>query len=273
MKRILVPTDFSEISQNALKTAAQIAKKSNAEIIILHVLELPHQMTDAIIGGVSIPETMLFIKRANELLDKISLQPHLDEIPVTEIVKMDKAVQGILQISKDYDIDLIVMGTHGSSGIQESLIGSVTEKVILKSEIPILVIKEEILNFRAADIVFVADFGKLTKRPFEKFLNFVNFFGSKIHLVTICTPNNFKSTHLIEKEMNEFALVFDLTNFSVNIYNDTNIEKGIVNFSNSINADVIAICIQARVGLNHFFKVHNKELVGRKIKPVLMFEF
>ena len=62
MKRILVPIDFSAHSENALKVAAQIAKKNNSEIHLLHMLEIPTQMNDAITGATGIPEVMLFKK-------------------------------------------------------------------------------------------------------------------------------------------------------------------------------------------------------------------
>ena len=273
MKRILVPTDFSQHAEDALKVAAQIAKKDNSEIIILHMLELPHQMNDAILGGKSIPETMLFMKKANEMLDEIASRPYLDGIPVTEIAKIDRPIHGISQVSKDYEIDLIVMGSHGSSGIQELLIGSNTEKVVRNSEIPVLVIKKEILNFNAANIVFASDFTSETKKPFEKLLAFTRFFESKIHLVTICTPNSFKPTHVIENAMNEFVYEFNLTNYSTHIYNDTNIEKGIINFSNSINADIIGMCTHGRTGFAHFFNGSISEgLVNHAIKPVITFK-
>jgi len=273
MKRILVPTDFSQHAEDALKVAAQIAKKDNSEIIILHMLELPHQMNDAILGGKSIPETMLFMKKANEMLDEIASRSYLDGIPVTEIAKIDRPIHGISQVSKDYEIDLIVMGSHGSSGIQELLIGSNTEKVVRNSEIPVLVIKKEILNFNAANIVFASDFTSETKKPFEKLLAFTRFFESKIHLVTICTPNSFKPTHVIENTMNEFVSEFNLTNYSTYIYNDTNIEKGIINFSNSINADIIGMCTHGRTGFAHFFNGSISEgLVNHAIKPVITFK-
>lgn len=273
MKRILVPTDFSEHAEDALKVAAQIAQKNDSEIIILHMLELPHQTNDAVLGGASIPETMLFMKKANEMLDEVSSRPYLDGIQITEIVKMDRPIHGISQVSKDYDIDLIVMGSHGSSGIQELLIGSNTEKVVRNSEIPVLVIKKDVSNFNAANIVFASDFTEETKKPFEKLLNFTNFFESKIHLVTICTPNSFKPTHVIEKAMNKFVTEFNLTNYSTHIYNDTNIEKGILNFSNSINADIIGMCTHGRTGFAHFFNGSISEgLVNHAVKPVITFK-
>ena len=270
MKRILVPTDFSEHAEDALKVAAQIAQKNDSEIIVLHMLELPHQMNDAILGGASIPETMLFMKKANEMLDEISSRPYLDGIPVTEIVKIDKPIHGITQVSKDYDIDLIIMGSHGSSGVEELLIGSNTEKVVRNSEIPVLVIKKDISDFKVANIVFASDFSQETKKPFEKLLNFTKFFESKIHLVTICTPNSFKPTHVIEKAMKNFITEFNITNYTTHIYNDTNIEKGIINFANSINADIIGMCTHGRTGFAHFFNGSISEgLVNHAVRPVI----
>ncbi|RYJ37234.1 UspA domain-containing protein [Flavobacterium anhuiense] len=273
MKRILVPTDFSEHAEDALKVAAQIAKKNNSELILLHMLELPQQSNDAIMGGTSIPETMLFMKKANETLDEVASRDYLEGIPVTEIVKMDKPIHGITQISKDYDIDLIVMGSHGSSGVEELLIGSNTEKVVRNSEIPVLVIKKNIPNFNAANIVFASDFSDEAKKPFEKLLNFTKLFDSKLHLVTICTPNSFKPTHISEEAMNDFIEEFDISNYTTQIYNDTNIEKGIINFSNKIDADVIGMCTHGRTGFAHFFNGSISEgLVNHAIKPVITFK-
>ncbi|MFG4001319.1 universal stress protein [Flavobacterium aquidurense] len=273
MKQILVPTDFSEPAENALKVAAQIAKKNNSEIIILHILELPSQMNDAVLGGASIPETMLFIKKANEMLDEVSSRPYLDGIWITEIVKIDKPIHGISQVSKEHNADLIVMGSHGSSGIEELLLGSNTEKMVRNSEIPVLVIKKDIANFNTSNIIFASDFSDETRKPFEKFINLAKFFEAKIHLVTICTPNSFKTTHAAEKAMNKFISEFNPGNYQTHIYNDTNIEKGIINFSNSINADIIGMCTHGRTGFAHFFNGSISEgLVNHAIKPVLTFK-
>jgi nucleotide-binding universal stress UspA family protein len=273
MKRILVPTDFSEHAEDALKAAAQIAKKNDSEIIILHMLELPSQMSDAVLGGASIPETMLFVQKANETLDEVSSRSYLDGIPVTEIVKMDKPIHGITQISKDYDVDLVVMGSHGHSAIEELLIGSNTEKVVRNSEIPVLVIKKNASGFNTSNIVFASDFSNEAKKAFEKLLTFTKPFDSKIHLVTICTPNSFKPTHVIETAMHEFISEFNLTHYSTHIYNDTNIEKGIINFSNSVNADIIGMCTHGRTGFAHFFNGSISEgLVNHAVRPVITFK-
>ncbi|MFV7234382.1 universal stress protein [Flavobacterium sp. ZB4R12] len=273
MKRILVPTDFSEHAEDALKVAAQIAKKNNCEIFLLHMLELPGQMSDAISGGSGIPEVMLFIKKANETFQKIKERPYLNGISVSETVQFERASDGILSFCKKNKIDLIIMGSHGSSGIEEMLIGSNTEKVVRLSDIPVLVIKKDIGKFEARNFVFASDFSKEIKKPFKKMIEFTKIFDANLFLVMICTPNSFKTTLVAEKVMNDFIADFDIQNYSFHIFNDVNIENGILNFSNTINADLIGLCTHGRTGLAHFFNGSiSEDLVNHTVKPVITFK-
>jgi nucleotide-binding universal stress UspA family protein len=273
MKRILVPTDFSAHAESALKVAAQIAKKSNSEILLLHMLEIPSQMNDAITGAASIPEVMLFIKKANETLLKLKDKDYLKGIQVTEYVKFEKAFDGILSFSSEHKTDLIVMGSHGVSGIEEILVGSNTENVVRLSEVPVLVIKKDTTELKGTNFVFASDFSKEIKKPFEKMIAFSKIFDAKLNLVMICTPNSFKSTALSEKIMNDFIADFKITNYSTHIYNDANIEKGIINFSKTMNADLIGLCTHGRTGLAHFFTGSiSEDLVNHAIRPVITFK-
>lgn len=273
MKRILVPTDFSEYAENALKVAAIIAKKNNCEIFLLHLLELPNQMNDAVTGGSSIPEVMLFIKKANETLQKIKEQPYLNEISVNASVQFERAFSGILSFNKKNEIDLIVMGSHGTSGIEEVLIGSNTEKVVRLSEIPVLVIKKDIRNFKFNNFVFASDFSKETKKPFKKMIEFAKIFNANLYLVMICTPNSFKTTKMSEEIMRNFITSFEIENYSTHLYNDVNIENGIINFTNSIDADLIGLCTHGRTGFAHFFNGSiSEDLVNHTVKPVITFK-
>jgi nucleotide-binding universal stress UspA family protein len=273
MKRILVPTDFSKHAEDALKAAAQIAKKNGAEIFLLHLLELPNQMNDAVTNGSSIPEVMLFIKKANEKLQKIKEEPHLQGITITTTVQFEKAFDGILSFNKKNKIDLIVMGSHGSSGIEEILIGSNTEKVVRLSDIPVLVIKKNLDTFNIKNIVFASDFSTEIKKPFLKMIEFAKIFDANLILVMICTPNSFKTTAMGEKTMKNFIADFEVKNYSMQIYNDSNIETGILNFSNTVDADLIGLCTHGRTGLSHFFNGSiSEDLVNHAIKPVITFK-
>ncbi|MGL2987403.1 universal stress protein [Flavobacterium sp. RSSA_27] len=272
MKRILVPTDFSIYAENALKAAAQLAKKQQAEIVLLHMLELPNQMSDAVSSGKSIPEVMFFIQKAKETFVEIFDRPYLEGIEVTEFIQFEKASDGVLKFIQKNNVDLIVMGSHGASGVEEIFIGSNTEKIVRLSEIPVLVIKKDEGEFDPKEIVFASDFSNEVKVPFQKMKALANLLNAKINLVTICTPNSFKTTAAATETMKSFAADFDLQNFSINIYNESNVEKGILNFANATNADLIGICTHGRTGLAHFFNGSIAEdLVNHTQKPVITF--
>ncbi|MEN9906889.1 MAG: hypothetical protein RLZZ540_30 [Bacteroidota bacterium] len=273
MKRILVPTDFSKQAENALKAAAQIARKNDLEIHLLHMLEIPSQMNDAITGGAAIPEIMLFIKKAKETMQYIKDKNYLQDLTIVESIKLEKASHGILSYSKEHNIDLVVMGSNGISGIEEIIIGSNTEKVVRLSAVPVIIIKEETTNFNPSNIVFASDFSEEIKKPFQKIIDFANLFDAKLNLVTICTPNSFKTTAITKKIVNKFISDFEIKNFSTHIYNDLNIEKGIIHFSKEINADLISLCTHGRTGLSHFFTGSiSEDLANHATKPLLVFK-
>ena len=273
MKRILVPIDFSEYAENALKAAAFFAKKNDSEIFLLHLLELPGQMNDAMTTGSSIPEVMLFINKANDLLQKITEQPYLEGVKISTSVQFEKAFSGIMSFSKINKIDLIIMGSHGTSGIEELLIGSNAEKVVRLSEIPVLILKKDINEAHFDNFVFASDFSEEVKKPFQKMIEFAEIFSAKLSLVMIATPNSFKNTIDSEKKMKQFVQNFEIHNYTLHIFNDTNIAIGITNFSKKINADLIGLCTHGRTGLAHFFNGSiTEDLVNHAAKPVITFK-
>ena len=273
MKRILVPTDFSEYSTEALKVAAQIARKNSSEIILLRMLELPHQNEDFISGGKSIPEIMYFKNKAISNLENLMDSEYLKGINVSEAFEFKKVTDGIIDAAQKNKVDLIVMGSHGTSGFDELMVGSNAEKVVRLSSIPVIVVKKGTTEFKVRNFVFASDFSKETKKPFRKMIEFAKIFDSNIFLVMICTPNSFKTTHSAEKIMRDFIADFDIENYSSHIYNDTNIENGIVNFAESVDADLIGMCTHGRTGLAHFFNGSiGEDIVNHALKPVITFK-
>lgn len=273
MKRILVPTDFSEHAEYALKVAAQIAKKNDSEIFLIHMLELPTAGNDAITSAHEIPELMLFKNAAIAKLDDLMSASYLQGVQISKIIQFEMAFDGILKSGEEHNVDLVVMGSHGASGFQEMFIGSNTEKVVRNSEVPVLVIKNEDNDFSADNFVFASDFAEETKKPFEKVLSFAKKFNSHLHLVNINTPNNFKSTRVAQKIMDEFTESVDYKNVSTYIYNDINVEKGILHFAKSIDADIIGMCTHGRKGLSHFFNGSiSEDLVNHAKRPVVTFK-
>ena len=273
MKKILIPTDFSEHAEYALKVAAQIAKKHDGEIILLHMLELPNQTGDAVSSGHALPEIMFFKNAALAKLESLMDSDFLEGLKVSEIVQFELAFDGILKLIKKNDIDLIVMGSHGASGFKDMFIGSNAEKVVRHSEVPVLIIKKEIPDFTINKFVFASDFSDEVKVPFAKVVEVANKFEAELNLVMINTPNSFKSTLVAQEIMDKFVSQFNIKKVSTHIFNDANVEKGILNFSNYINADLIGMCTHGRKGLSHFFNGSiSEDLVNHAKRPVITFK-
>lgn len=273
MKKILVPTDFSEHAGYALKVAAQIARKNGGEIFLLHMLELPHQGSDAVGTGHDLPEIMLFKNAAINKLEDLMDDESLEGLKVSEIIQFELAFEGIMNISKKNEVDLIVMGSHGASGFKEMFIGSNAEKVVRNSDTPVLVIKKDAHNFEVNKFVFASDFADEIKAPFAKVVEFANKFDSELHLVMINTPSSFKPTHIAQSIMNDFISKFNVNKYSTHIYNDVNVESGVLNFTNLVNADLIGMCTHGRKGLAHFFNGSiSEDLVNHAVRPVVTFK-
>ena len=147
-------------------------------------------------------------------------------------------------------------------------IGSNTEKVVRTSEVPVLVIKNEHLNFDINEFVFASDFKNDSKETYKQATEIAKAFDAKIHLLMVNTANNFTTTEKAKSRISDFIKGNDFTN-----YTDENVEKGILSFSHSINADLIGISTHGRQGIAHFLNGSiSEDLVNHAKRPVITFK-
>ena len=275
MKRILVPVDFSKEAEAAARVAANIAKKTNSEIFLVHMLELPVSTIDpAEMNTISSePQIIYFMKLAHKKFETFKKLSFFKGLRVIETVQFQHAFSGIIDESTKNNIDLIVMGSQGASGLQEMFIGSNTEKVVRKSKVPVLVIKKDIKKFDIKNILFASDFNKESKSTFQRVIDFAKLFDAKINLLYVNTIHNFNTSDNIEKRIAKFMKDFDFDNYKTNIYNDISIEKGILSFGRKINADLIALNTHGRSGLSQLFNGSiGQELANHALRPVITFK-
>ncbi|WP_353776852.1 universal stress protein [Winogradskyella sp. 3972H.M.0a.05] len=274
MNRILVPTDFSEHAEYAMKVAANLAKKHNGVIYLMHMLELPfHNKVDVAGSHGEPPEALFYKKLAEKQFDDFLDKPYLDGIEIHETVKADISFSEIKDACREHDIDLIVMGSHGASGLKEMFIGSNAEKVVRNSDIPVLVIKNNHDSFNISNFVFASDFKNDNKETYKQAAEFAKNFGANVHLLMVNTPNNFTTTSIANKRISDFIKDVDYDSYSVNIYNDESVEKGILNFSKEVDADIIGISTHGRQGIAHFFNGSiSEDLVNHAKRPVITFK-
>lgn len=272
MKSIIVPVDFSEQSENALKVAATLAQKNNAELLVLHMLELsPAIMSES--SFVALEQVVHLIKtgedRFNEFLDK----PYLKGLKITPIIKHYKVFHEVYEVAKKHEADLIVMGSHGTDGLQEIFIGSNTERVVRSSDIPVLVVKGAVEKFKVERFVFASDYLEESIPALKKALEIAKLFNAEILLVYINTPGDaFLSTEDAYARISKFLNLARL-GLEVEIYNDYTVEKGVLNYSETVAADLIGIPTHGRKGLSHFFMGSiGEDIANHSNVPVLTFK-
>lgn len=144
LKRILVPTDFSEHSEHAAAYAAEFARRFDvAEIHCLHVSDIPADLL-ATSGYYLTGPSEQFIAQVHDESQK-SLErfaaKHFEGLPVQTVFLEGRPFVEIIRYTRDKDIQLIVIATHGRTGLQHALFGSVAEKVVRKAPCPVLVVK------------------------------------------------------------------------------------------------------------------------------------
>jgi nucleotide-binding universal stress UspA family protein len=143
LRRILVPTDFSKFSQNALIYAAALAEKFGAEISLLHVVQdlavfIPDMVTVAPPIAPSLEQMTTAVQAA---FDRVIRENQLEKLSIRREVIEGTPFYEIIRFAKENAIDLIVMGTHGHTGLAHMLLGSVTEKVVRKAPCPVLTVR------------------------------------------------------------------------------------------------------------------------------------
>jgi nucleotide-binding universal stress UspA family protein len=143
-REILVPIDFSDSAQNALRLAVRMAREGKARVTVMHVGIVPHFYATEL--GMAGPAGPLFSQMSDEVnreqrrrLDELCDRELPEDIIQVRLIREGFAPEEINAQVADGGHDLVVMGTHGRTGIQRALLGSVTERVVRECPVPVLV--------------------------------------------------------------------------------------------------------------------------------------
>jgi nucleotide-binding universal stress UspA family protein len=144
IKRILVPVDFSDVSLEAVDYAAEFGKPFRAELIVLFVVEPIHFATPADLYGPAANMSMLIEEQrraAREQLERLSAGLKKRRIKHRALLQTGTAYQGIVDTAKRQKVDLIIMTTHGRTGLSHLVLGSVAERVVRTAACPVLTLR------------------------------------------------------------------------------------------------------------------------------------
>lgn len=279
MKKILVPTDFSKNATIATGVAADIARKSGAELVLLHVIEEVTGGSFNVEGewahDSDITDRLFnykLIEKARKQLEKAVMDPSLADVEAVGELKMGNPFHGIRTLLDQKKFDLVVMGTAGHTKLEEMLIGTNTEKIVRLSKCPVLTVNKKPATTDFKDIVYATAMTK-DEEVFSRIVRRTQqMYDSNIHLVRINTPGDFQRDYVVKDYMSRFAKKLGLKNYTISVYNDLNVEEGVIRFADSINADMIAMATHGRTGFAHVLAGSVAEdVVGHAKRPVLTF--
>jgi len=275
MKNILVPVDFSKYADHALYMAASIARIQNAEIHLVHTLGLGDALLpdDGVNAFDAAPFVMLTEKKFTDFINK----PYLKGLKVSYSVRKTSVYKEISEVIKEVNADLIVMGSKGSSGLEEFFIGSNTQRVVRYSDVPVMVIKNKMEGFAIENAVFACDFKKENLLSYMKAFDFFKLLNIKMNLVYINTPDNFESSPKIRKRIKNFfknmETPYKMKVNDVNVFSDYTVEKGIKDFCKVIKANFVGIPTHGYKGFSHFFSGSiGEDIVNHLKMPVVTFK-
>ena len=139
-KRILVPTDFSETSDRALDFAIDLASGIGASVVVMHAYELP----TVVPYSTYLPSADLGARIATAAqsgLDAVVTARIARGVDLKKVLKQDAPWDAVNTVAKEVGADLVVCGTHGRKGLAHALLGSVAEKIVRTSDVPVLTIR------------------------------------------------------------------------------------------------------------------------------------
>ncbi len=275
IKKILVPTDFSSTSINALDYAALVAAKAGSEILLLHVFESYSHNT---MLNTTVDFNQIMEKGIHEKLQELkTMNQQLTGIEVQTKVVSGKIHTEIERIAMEEDVDLIVMGTHGASGVSNSgkmMLGSNTYRIVQNAPCPIVTLRNEPSKEGFKSIVLPIDSSEQSTIKVDIAIAWAKLFGSTIHLlaVTAFFEEFVVDAKSVDRKVHqvEELLVKEGIAYTAHIIRNQSPSLSILHHAEKMNADLIMVVTGSESQLGEMlFGSSARTVVAESAVPVL----
>lgn len=275
--KILFPTDFSETAQNAFQHALLFADRTDADLLVLHVV---YPVADAIdipaVAGEVIQEQ---VDAAKEVLkefvkfgiSKVSVKLK-NEAHVSTDIKVGIPVNSIRQAIGKEAIDLVIMGTKGTHNRLEKLLGTVSAGIVAKASCPVLVIPEDALVKELHAVVYATDIEEADPYEIWKTTRLLQPLSAIFRIVHVQTEKN-KAEE--DASFAELKAYFKDNPVSIQVQfhqlREKDVESALSDFTNDYGADLLVMYRPQRSFLERLFhRSHTKEMLGKSNVPLLV---
>jgi len=252
IQKILVPIDFSEAGNVAMNHAVDLAKKFQAEIALVHVLE-----TGAY-AGVFAPS------KKTEYDEKEQAQLHLQQeahnlkarsgVKVSHSIRSGRIYEEIVNACQEEGADMVVMGTHGVSGWAEFFVGSNAFKVVTQSPCPVLTIQEATKGLGFKNIIVPIDATNESRQKVRHAMALAKKYGSTLHIGMLITDDTPEIRFEFDKKLKQVTEVLDKEGvpYTHNTLSGSNLATMTMNYCESKGGDLIVIMTEQEYNLTGF---------------------
>ena len=268
MHTILVPTDFSDNAKNAVAYAAQLAKKMNASLLLLHAYMMPTPVSEVPYIMVNAEE----LQKDNERLATDTVQKIQTDygINATSIVRLGFPSDEIESVIEDQPIDLVVMGMKGM-GALEKMMGSTTTATIKKVKKPVLVVPEDATYGDIKQVTYATDFSyKVDFHVYKPLLALLQTFGATLHIVHVQkSADDMKSSEVAGEIQLDPA--FKAVPHEFHVITDNEVKHGIQSYLDQHKTDLLVMITHEHGFFTRLFgRSHTKAMVYDTHVPLLV---
>lgn len=279
MKYILVPTDFSPTAKNAYNFALEVAKAKELPIRLVHCF-LPEVDPAFPYLGVNSKE---FLDTKQELIDKFkqhTLAPHdggvLTRVEVETDIRPGYPTEDIVKMTKEGDVEMIVMGATGEHGLAGKLFGSVSTHISRKAHCPVLLVPKGVHYQGFKHILFASSYEAVKEDVLAKLKDFAMLFGSSVHFVHVREPNDATDYQEVEEQIFDFFFGEDdpVFAFNMDMVNAEDAVEGLNNYAKQRKIDLsIMVSPKRSFWENILHKSKTKAMALNTSIPMLIYHY
>ncbi|MDI5896338.1 universal stress protein [Flavobacterium algoritolerans] len=272
MKKILFPTDFSEVSKNAFIYALKLADSIDAEIITMHVYQLPQanyvNVSEYLHEIYDVTELSNFENYKDEvpILRHIAEENNLGKVKISHVLILGNLIDEIQKITKHENIDFIVMGTKGATGLKETFLGTVATKVMNDVKAVVLAIPERCKYQPIKNLLFITEYKPEDIESFIRVMALAKVFQAHIDCLRVEPPHRENKNDYM-KDWNDLIKNHNIALHSIS---GDDVEGIILNFMDLHKINMIAMHVYHKNFFQKLFEISlSKKLAFHVNVPIL----
>jgi nucleotide-binding universal stress UspA family protein len=273
INNIVVPTDFSPTGSLAVQHAAFMAKLCKADLYLFHSVDIPAAIYMVYVPTLVLPDFTEIDAIAEKKLDELAASLRKEYgITIKTICSRGKAAAEIVTAVKDYNIDLVIMGTHGISGFDEYLVGSNAQRVVTLCPCPVITVQGHAKKLGFTNIVLPIDNDFYSRQKVEPALELAKKYSAKIHILGLppkgedVNLNTFQiKLDSVEKLVKNAGLPYECQ-----LIRTDNTARTAMNYAKKVDADLLVVLNDHESELNEIFLgTFAQQIVNHSRIPVM----